>query len=306
MEKDLLAAIYGIAIGDALGVPVEFRTRQSLSRFPVTDMLEGSMPKGTYSDDTAMTLCTLASLQENSWQLNLHDMMSKFADWMMNGYMAVDGNTFDIGNTTMSALLCFTKNVPLDECGSTSFDECGNGSLMRIMPIVFYLQRNPQANKFDVIKRVSSLTHAHDVCAIGCYIYVMLCLAILSNKPLSKQELCTQELPKIYESLTFLVDKGCLDLYARFFTYDSFIDLPDEAIKSDGYVVNSLEAALWCFLTTEDYRTCVLKAVNLGADSDTTAAIAGGIAGLYYGLDNIPSEWIADLRNKEVITELCQ
>ena len=135
---------------------------------------------------------------------------------------------------------------------------------------------------------------------------MLLCLSLLNNENVNKHALFKDELPKIFNSINNKVDKEWLDLYARIFDFDSFINLQVNDIKSDGYVVNTLEAALWCFLTTEDYCSCVLKAVNLGSDTDTTAAVAGGMAGLYYGKRSIPTEWIEALRNKDVIDELCE
>ena len=298
-------AIYGLAIGDALGVPVEFKSRKILAQNPVTDMVDGYRPKGTYSDDTAMTLCTLASLHENNWNLNPYDIMERFVRWLDEGYMAVDGDVFDVGVTTRRAITRFKNKTPLEECGSTSFYECGNGSLMRIMPIVFYLQKHPEADVYETVKLISSLTHAHDVCIIGCYIYVKLSLAILNKQELSKDDLVKQELPNIYAELAARTNQKWLDLYARIFDLESFIRLPSKAIKSDGFVLSSLEASLWCFMTTVDFRSCVLRAVNLGYDSDTTAAIAGGLAGLYYRLENIPVKWRNELRDIKVIEALC-
>ena len=313
IKRELMTAILGVAVGDALGVPVEFKSRKYLEQNPVTDMLGTSLRSaGTYSDDTAMTLCTLASLQENHWKLNPHDIMTKFLQWGDHGYMAVDGDVFDMGITTRKALNRFRNGLPLEQCGATSFYECGNGSLMRIMPIVFYLREQCfEIDKYEIVKQVSALTHAHDVCTIGCYIYVMLCYEMLNVgpcDPVDKKSLFKDKLPEIYKELSRRVDKKWLDLYARIFDVENFINLPVDEIKSDGYIVNSLEAALWCFLNTDDYRTCVLKAVNLGSDSDTTAAIAGGIAGIYYDSGwkkGIPEEWLDKLRNKELITKLC-
>ena len=306
MNKDLLSAIYGVAIGDALGVPVEFYTRESLMDNPVTEMLVGDMPKGTYSDDTAMTLCNLASFKENNWQLDYHDIMQKFVAWANEGYMACGGIVFDIGNSTRKALQNYYNGLPLDQCGGKGFHNCGNGSLMRIIPVAFYLQRHHEANKFEVVKNVSALTHAHDVCSIGCYIYIMLCLAALNNKGLNKYDLFKNCLPCIEQEARRNADSNVVDLYSRIFDLDNFKNLPLDSISSSGYVLHSLEAALWCFLNTDNYHDCVITAVNLGEDTDTIAAIAGGLAGIYYGLDSIPKDWLADLRNKSIIEELCR
>ena len=192
--------------------------------------------------------------------------------------------------------------LPLD-CGPKGENNNGNGSLMRVSPLPLYLfqkygedaMKNEEV--FDIIHNVSSLTHAHPISLIGCDIYCAFLIEILNGT--SKSELLQKTL-KAIDSFVKMHSE-----YAKAFSkydrikYQNFINLPEDKIKSSGYVVDTLEAALWCFLTTENYRECVLKAVNLGSDTDTVACVAGSIAGLYYG--EIPAEWIKTIRNKELV-----
>lgn len=313
MKNLILTAIMGVAVGDALGLPVQFYSREKCQRLNVTQMLDWELPKGTFSDDTATTLCTLASLKENNWQLNDEDIMKRFVAWLGYGYMTCDDRAIDVGQATRKAIQRYYDGVPLEECGCKGFRECGNGSLMRIMPVVFYLLKNRNADVYDAVRRVSSLTHAHEVCVLACYIYVRLCLEIKelrSNNDANMSdaqmhEFMSAQLRSICEGAKALFSDEAMKLYERLFDFKSFSNLPMESIKSSGFVVDSLEAALWCFATTYDFRDCLVKAVSLGDDTDSVAAITGGMAALYYGYEAIPREWIDDLRGKDMIYQLC-
>lgn len=315
MSNLLLTAIMGVAVGDALGLPVQFYSRERCLRIHVTRMLDWDFPKGTYSDDTAMTLCTLASLKENNWQLDAKDIMDRFVAWLGYGYMTCDDMAIDVGRATRTAIQRYYEGIPIGECGCKGFRECGNGSLMRIMPIVFYLCRNKKTELYDVVRKISSLTHAHEVCILGCYIYVALNLELLEYRikhgdivlnETDKLALFNRALEIIRHDAKGLFSPEALDYYKRIFKLESFRRLPMEKIKSSGFVVHSLEAALWCFLTTDNFRDCLIKAISLGDDTDSVAAIVGGMAAMFYGYEEIPAEWIDDLRCKNVIYELCR
>lgn len=313
MDKLRLTAIMGVAVGDALGLPVQFYSREQCQKLKVQEMRAWELPKGTFSDDTATTLCTLASLKENNWQLNDEDIMKRFVAWLGYGYMTCDDMAIDVGMATRKAIQRYYDGVPLAECGCKGFRECGNGSLMRIMPIVFYLQKNRQADVYDAVRRVSSLTHAHEVCVLACYIYVSLCLEIINLKnnangkisEANRLKFLSDALYEIYYRAAHHFSYESMKLYKRIFNFTSFSNLPMEVIKSSGYVVHSLEAALWCFVTTDNFRDCLVKAVSLGDDTDSVAAIVGGLAAIYYGYDAIPEKWLADLRGKDMIYQLC-
>lgn len=299
MLNKIKSVILGHAIGDALGVPVEFVSREQLQEHPVTDMIgygTYNMPAGCWSDDTSMSLCALESLSNGSI-IDYNEIMYNFSKWYNNGEFTATGAVFDIGNTCYDAIYNYDQlEYDALKCGLADERSNGNGSLMRIHPFVLFLYCNGFADDYNLNRTItfaSSLTHAHSCSVDGCIIYAHI-LRELLNTPAKES---------IYNALDKI--KMPNKRYHRLFDEDiSVVDISD--IRSGGYVVDSLEAALWCVLTTENYTECVLKAVNLGGDTDTIAAIAGGLAGALYGFDNIPKKWISSLIRKEYIENMCK
>lgn len=261
-DNRLKAAVYGLAIGDALGVPVEFRKRGT---FHIDDMVgfgTHQQPAGTWSDDTSMTLATCDSIRKCG-KIDCNDMQQKFKKWLYDAKYTVDNEVFDAGNTTINALQC---GKGMDGTYSN-----GNGSLMRVIPLAF-----TEATE-EEISGVSAITHAHTISRNACCEYVSIERQLLQGKPLTEAtKCCSGRIPGIYT-------------------------LDESEIKSTGFVIDTFEAAVWAVATTDNYRDAVLRAVNLGDDTDTVAAVAGGLAGIIYGMDGIPSEWVEGLRGKEVI-----
>ena len=293
--------MFGHAVGDAIGVPVEFCNRSMLRQCPVTTMMgfgTYDVPAGTWSDDTSMSLCALHSLAKGN--IDYYDIMDNFEKWYYDNEFTATGVMFDIGNTCAEAIRAYVKlQCRPQYCGSIDEMSNGNGSLMRIHPFVLYAYFNNTAdtNDFiDMIKDASSLTHAHSCSVEGCLIYAYILKELLNN-PVKESVYNGLEQAKHY------VNDG--NKYYNRLLNNDIGTYKNEHIKSSGYVVDTLEAAVWCLLTTESYKECVLKAVNLGGDTDTIAAIAGGLAGALYGLDSIPTEWIETLHNKELIENMC-
>ena len=300
MLNRIKAVMFGHAVGDALGVPVEFRSREYLEKHPVKDMMgygTHNVPAGTWSDDTSMSLCALSSLLNGN--VDYDDIMKNFVKWSYDGEFTTDGVVFDIGNTCSNAIdNYFYSGKSAKKCGLTNERSNGNGSLMRIHPFVLYAYYNgikDDKEFVDMIASASSLTHAHRCSIDGCVIYAYVLRELLNNP----------EKSSVYKGIDYAK-------YVRPFGrhYDRLFDgkidaLSSADIKSSGYVVYSLEAAIWCLLTTNSYEECVLKAVNLGEDTDTVAAIAGSLAGVLYGVDAIPASWMGKLRKKEYIEEMC-
>jgi ADP-ribosylglycohydrolase len=265
LKNKLKSAIYGLAVADAIGVPYEFRSRGS---FKATDMIgygSHNQPKGTWSDDTSMTLATCASIKDCGC-IDVSDMLAKFRAWAYKGEYAIDGRVFDIGGTTSEAL--YTGTGRADERSN------GNGSLMRIIPLAFTDAED------DTIKSVSAITHAHNISKAACVCYVHIARSLIQGG----------KLKAVLESLE-----------SPFERINTISTLEESEIKSSGYVVSTLEAALWAVSTTDNYRDAVLKAVNLGNDTDTVGAVAGGLAGLIYDLEGIPAEWLDSLKGKDII-----
>lgn len=254
-KATLSDCIYGLAVGDALGVPYEFRPRGT---FECTDMIgygTHGQPAGTWSDDTSMTLATCDSIRELG-RIDIADMRNKFVSWIANDEYTIDG-VFDYGGTTARAL-------HTGKGGSGERDN-GNGSLMRIAPLAFTDATDEE------ICEVSAITHAHRTSTDACVIFVELMRDVLN---------------------------GALPSWAL-----QLKGIPEQEIRSGGFVRDTLKAATWCFVNTNSYEQCVLAAVNLGDDTDTTAAVAGALAGTEYGMNAIPQEWINALRGKDLIEQ---
>lgn len=296
------AGVIGHAVGDALGVPVEFASRNQLKAFPISDM-EGygthHVPAGTWSDDTSMEVALLQSLVELK-KFNYEDIMKKFCEWWREDKFTATGKTFDIGGTCAGAIGNYIRGKSLAECGETSEASNGNGSLMRILPVAFVCDKNSITgnDRHELVRKVSSLTHAHEISVLGCYIYVNFVCRLLEGDSLVMAYYKTQQ-----EDYSMFSDSS-LERYRRILIHN--IDSCEEdEISSTGYVLSSLEASLWCLLTTGSYREAVLKAVNLGNDTDTIGAITGSMAGIYYGYDAIPEKWIKKLQRSDYLLNLC-
>jgi ADP-ribosylglycohydrolase len=304
MENTVKAGIFGVCVGDALGVPVEFKSRETLKSFPVTDMQEfGSwnQPKGTWSDDGSLTLCLAESLTKG---YDLEKIGESFVKWVKYGHWTAHGRLFDIGGTTRHSIARLIKGESARFSGNIFEEDNGNGSLMRILPLAFYLKDEEDIETlYRTVKEVSSITHGHFRSVFACFVYVVFAIELIKGKNKEEAYTHTQKV-----TLNFAEDQGFnskeIQLFDRILKND--ISAYSEAeISSGGYVLHSLEASLWCFLNSENYSEAVLKAVNLGEDTDTTAAITGGIAGIYYGFENIPEQWVSQLMRKKDIEKLC-
>lgn len=296
--------IIGFTIGDALGVPAEFKPREELRSYPITDMIGNgthNVPVGTWSDDTSMTLSTIHSIIETEI-IDTNDIASKYLKWFRNAEYTATNETFDIGRTTLQALEKFELNLDnASSCGRNGEYDNGNGSLMRILPIayyVFYKDIKDTKEIYNMVKSVSSITHAHEISILGCYIYVRFVLELLNGKD-------KYEAYKNIQNLDYsFFNNETIDKYSRILK-DNIQNVDEDNISSAGYVVSTLEATLWLFLNSNDYNTTILKAVNLGEDTDTVAACTGGLLGIYYGIDNIQDRWKQTLKRYDYIIDLC-
>jgi ADP-ribosylglycohydrolase len=296
------AAILGLCVGDALGVPVEFRSREALQLNPVTVMLgygSHSQPIGTWSDDSSLTFCLMESLIECK-DINLFDIAGKFTEWLWRGYWTPHGKVFDVGAATARAIERVNDEfIRPDLAGGKDEYSNGNGSLMRILPLAFYLFDKPLDARVRTVTEVSSITHGHRTSIISCMIYVEVAICLLQGISLPEALL---RVGKTMGQLNF--PSRDLIRFNRIFSRD-FSSLSIEEIHSSGYVVHTLEASIWSLLTSESYDEAVLKAVNLGEDTDTTGAVTGGLAGIQYGVGQIPADWIEQLARLDDVMELC-
>jgi ADP-ribosyl-[dinitrogen reductase] hydrolase len=277
--------LLGLACGDALGTALEFRRPGTFE--PLCDMVGGGpfdLAPGKWTDDTSMALCLAESLLYCGG-FDARDQMARYTNWWQWGYLSSTGECFDIGYTVRSALTRFSETCnPFS--GSTDPMAAGNGSLMRLAPVVMYFY--PDRNAVDAHSIESSRTTHGAAEAIEC----CRLLGLKIFKALDgccKEDILLAEPPGLTEPRVVEVSRG------------SFLRKRYTEISGSGYAVASLEAALWCFAHNSDYPSTVLAAANLGDDADTTAAIAGQLAGAHYGVGSIPSEWLRKLHMREAI-----
>ncbi len=283
-------ALLGLACGDAVGTTVEFSPRGSFA--PVTDMTgDGpfSLQAGQWTDDTSMALCLGESLLARDG-FDAKDQMARYLNWWKWGYLSATGECYDIGGTVRNALAKFAQTgEPI--CGSTDPNTAGNGSLMRLVPVVLFAYPNLKGVLTTAVDS-SRTTHAAPEALESCALFANLLHNVLAG--LDKSALFAQLQCTLLEPTLVALASG------------AFIAKPDIQIRGNGYCVDSLEAALWCFFNTDSFEAAVLRAANLGDDADTTAAIVGQIAGAFYGVEAIPARWLARLAMREDITQMAE
>ena len=321
------SGIFGAIVGDALGLPVQFRPREDRDLEPVTGMIgygAFDMPPGSWSDDSSLILATIYGLaaslkkEERLENLSLNEIidyeiiMKNFSKWLNKGEFTPYGFAYDVGGATMDGIRRYDRGTEPTLSGGIDERDNGNGSLMRILPIALFIHYLSQKYSFDeedemeAVHNLSSLTHRHRRSQMACGIYVNIALEFLENhdSTLSLEELIANGINKSKEyycnDASF---ENQLHHFDRVFSLN-IQNLPRDEIKSGGYCISSLEASIWCILNNENYRDTILEAVNLGYDTDTTACIVGGLAGIYYGYEDIPDDWINQLAKLDYIEEL--
>jgi ADP-ribosyl-[dinitrogen reductase] hydrolase len=308
------AALLGLAVGDALGVPVEFVGREVRRRDPVTGMRgygTHHQPPGTWSDDSSLTFClaeTLALPGGLTGQPDLADFAQRAINWLDQAYWTATAETFDVGGATRTAIQRLRAGVAPAKAGPRSEPDNGNGALMRILPLVFHATwRADQPNlnaPWTLTEAVASVTHGHARSTLGCFLYLLVARGLLLGMVPAEAYTQAQDMANHW-----LHTQAKGPAFREWPHYAAFLDgslpvLTEAEIQSSGYVVHTLEAALWCLLRHDTYAATVLAAVNLGQDTDTTGAVAGGLAGLAFGEAGIPAEWLAALARRADIEDL--
>lgn len=299
MQQRIAGGLYGLLVGDALGVPYEFK---KASEIPALTEIEfdppagyrrtyGSVPPGTWGDDGAQALALLDSLL-TCGHLDLNDLMERIASWESQGRYAVGGELFDIGITTEKAISHFGRGVPADECGLKGEYDNGNGALMRALPLALWHQGSDEELARDAMAQ-SLVTHGHPRSQVCCALYCLWARQLLRDDS-NAWETATATLRKIVEWSPHLSE---LNLHVR----------PDDLGPGtgSGYVVDSLRSTRWV-MQEPAYELVVKAAVALGNDTDTTACIAGGVAGIRDGIDAIPTRWLGALRGREIVDPLLE
>lgn len=303
-RSEIESALFGVAVGDALGVPVEFKTRQAISANPVKDMIgygTYQLPAGTWSDDSSLTFCLAEALTQ---EFSLNTLGRNFVKWYHEKYWTPRGIVFDIGIATSQAITRIAQGEQPELAGGFEEGDNGNGSLMRILPLLFYVRDKPINERFDIARRVSSLTHGHVRAVIACFYYLEFARLICAgNDKFEAYRILQREVTDFLFSAA--INPSEIKVFERVLS-QNIDQLNEDAIHSSGYVVHTLEASIWCLLTTDSYQDAVLKAVNLGRDTDTTGAVTGGLAGLLYGLSSIPENWLSQLARRGDIENLAE
>jgi len=313
MRNYWLDGIMGLVTGDALGFPVQFMERELIRNRPqgpvvgMEPLQKHHIEKGTWSDDSSMSLVELDSIRRLD-RIDLSDIMNGFVRWVDKGEYTPFGKAIDMGCTCLRAIGRYKEEKDVTCCGCSSESSNGNGSLMRILPVCLYAyeRKLPEVEAVKTVHEVSGLTHNHLRAKIACGLYYFCVKEIMEGEG------------SLHDRLQNGLDKG-FSFYekdamnaAQLTYYDRLRDLkklaavPEEGVGSSGYVVDTIEAALWSLVRTDNYRGCLLTAVNLGDDSDSVGAVAGGLAGLYYGYSGIPEEWLADILRREWVESFCR
>jgi ADP-ribosyl-[dinitrogen reductase] hydrolase len=301
--KKIISALYGSIVGDALGVPVESLSRKELSLRTVKSMFgygRYNLPAGTWSDDSSMILCTMDSLCGG---YDIDALGEIFRKWLYDGEWTPYGYAFDVGLTTYMALeTIHNDGVTARTSGRMTEDDNGNGSLMRMLPAAIWFHGLEIESFLTRIHEISAITHAHPRTLVGCGIYSLLVRELLrSDDKTNALRVAVNQAFAFYNAYDGF--KNELKHFSRILSGQLSL-LQESDINSSGYIVDTLEASIWCFLRFDEIRSIVIAGVNLGIDTDTTGSIAGGLGGLIYGIDSIPKEWLGSLAQKEKIDRL--
>lgn len=279
----------GLAVGDAIGTTLEFKPPGSFE--PIDDMVGGGpfyLQPGQWTDDTSMAICLAESLIECEG-FDAADQMHRYYRWWKEGIHSSTGRCFDIGATVANALHAFeSSSNPYS--GDVHPMSAGNGSLMRLAPVALYYSEHPRL--FEFVADSSRTTHAAPECLDACAFFAALiarCLRGADKKRLISSAAYQPQSKKVKQIATA-----------------AFLHKSRTSVRGTGYVIDSLEAALWCFYHSENYNDAVLMAANLGDDADTTAAICGQIAGAYYGIQGIRESWRAKLFQQDGLLLMAQ
>lgn len=255
-------------------------------------------PAGSWSDDTSMEICTIDSfIQNENW--NYSDIMSRWLEWVNDAKYTPNNETFDVGKTCLRAIRNFSLGIAPLKCGLDNETSNGNGSLMRILPVALYSYYK-KLNETEIIKltnEISSLTHAHEISKLGCYIYVRYIMYLLAGNTKEDAYDLIQNID--YSSYS----EYAISKYDRILK-NNIKNYNIDSISSSGYVVDTLECALWILLNANSYKETIVATTNIGNDTDTVGAIAGSMAGIIYGISSIPEKWINKLMRKDYLIDL--
>ena len=296
MDNEILdkykGSMVGLAVGDALGSTLEFMEKDDLEEGYVHSEIIGkgklNLAKGEWTDDTSMALCLAQSLIEQKG-FDANDQMEKYTKWYENGYMSPNSKCVDIGMGTLRALGTYKRTQ--DPYSFNDTESLGNGSIMRLAPVTLYF--HPDLNAaLNYAEESSKPTHPGDLCLQSCRALSLIIFKAIEGE--SKDSILNIENPEEF---------GITDFEIINLLKGGYKEKAEDEINNSGFVLTTLEAALWCFYHTDDFESALIKAVNLCGDADTIGAVCGQIAGAYYGYNAIPERWLESILKRELIEE---
>ena len=295
--------IIGCAIGDALGVSSKGHSRDYLLDHPVLKMtpsIKKGIPKGAWSDSTSLMLATTDAIIKRN--INYNYIAENCVSWFTSNKYCSVGEAFGIGNTTLKALIKFTKREnEAYECGLSEYNNNGNSALKMMLPLAFYFTAKKSSDKeiYDTVKKVCSITHRHQISLCACYIYVNYIIFLLNgNNKFGSL--------KLLKSLDYSMFSNKVLAYFSPILFGNISELDIDEIASTSFVVDTLNSTLWCFIQSTNFKDCILATANIGDDTSSIGALCGAMAGIYYGTNKIPASWINDLRKKEYLVNISE
>ena len=304
------SALLGLAMGDALGVPAEFLSREAVRKLNIKNM-EGCdtkpgklgrwsefIPAGAWSDDTSMSVAAMDSIADGGGKIDYEDIMQRFTDWWKKGEYTSTGFPFGLGRTCSRALANHFNGVPALECGPREISDNGNGSLMRILPFSLYciFGNLTMPETVKLIDDASSLTHGHEISRLGCLIFTVFLRELIEKDSVREAWEAARK-----ANYSKYYSRSAINAFSTLRS-PAFYDSGDSCIKETGYVVDTLMAAVYALIHGHDYESSVLLALNLGFDTDTNCAVTGALAGAFYG--TIPDRWLGKLLRRNWLREL--
>ena len=295
LSQRLTGGIWGHLVGDAIGVPYEFQRADQITGVELRGHGTHNQPPGTWSDDGSLMLALLEALATSA-RFDLDDQARRFLQWADAGAYTPDGDgKFDIGNATAKALANLRAGVPPIDAGRTGTDDAGNGSLMRILPIALIDDGASDAQAAEHAHLASRVTHADPRCQVACALYVLVARHLLDGAERGTAlESSVGSLREVYA----VSEPWSAELLP---SLELLLDRRSKVRYGSGYVLDTFWSAWDAFMEADDYRGTIERAVGFGRDTDTTAAVAGGLAGIYWGVTNIPQDWLSALRGQKTV-----
>jgi len=308
------SSLVGLAVGDALGVPVEFMSRKDVRKVNLTEMIGKDtpitfesrwgnlIPAGAWSDDTSMTIASMESMINQGGDIDYDDVMTHFLNWWKNGAYCSLNFPFGLGSTVSRAMDNYRLEYPVTECGPKGMWDNGNGALMRILPFSLYcIFRGRDTEKtVSIINTATAITHGHPISQMGSLIFTLFLEELMRTDSISSAWERTRRF-----NYSSYYDSVALDAYKMLLS-DEFMTAGENAIGETGYVVDSLMAAVYSILEGNTFEDTILTAINLGYDTDTNAAITGALAGAFYGMEDIPERWLNALRRRDYLKDVAE